>query len=134
MRSPDENVSQGAGNNSKLEPNPKRPGGPWSLVALLPDPPSEPVALTCTTPEQVEKFVLAHNESKGVYYSVNPATSIHKKPAKQEISRVEYLHSDSDPAANETPNECWARLQPQITDPGADHAAGAAHGKGDALI
>jgi predicted P-loop ATPase len=70
---------------------------------------------TLSTLEECEEFIKQHNETEGIYYSINPTKEpIDKKPSKREMGGVEYLHSDVDPGEDETPHECWARVQPQI--------------------
>jgi hypothetical protein len=112
-----------AGAADQLKPDPQqaigflqrlRPGGPWLLVAIVPGALGA-LGRTCKTLEQCQDFILAHNETAGIYYSVNPTKEpIDKKPSKIEMGGVEYLHADADPAEGETPDECWERLQPQI--------------------
>jgi hypothetical protein len=91
-----------------------RPDGPWLLVAIHPERKGAP-GRTYTTLEQCQEFILAHNETENLYYSVNPARGlIDKKPSKAEIGSGEYLHADVDPAEGESPEQCWERLKPQI--------------------
>lgn len=91
-----------------------RPAGPWLLLAISTDR-TGATAQTCTTREQIEDFILRYNKTAGVYYSINPTSKpINKKPTKKDIGCVEYLHVDADPAADESPEQCWARLKPLI--------------------
>jgi Family of unknown function (DUF5906) len=85
-----------------------RPGGPWVLVAIIPDGPT----ITITTSDETEarEFVREHNGKRNIYYSVNPTRRpMAKKPAKTDIAAVEFLLADLDPRANETPDDAKTR-------------------------
>ncbi len=93
-----------------------RPGGTWELVAIDPDRKQPTRARSCTTRQEVQDFIERNNTTMGVYYSINPTKApLNKKAAKKDIARVEYLHVDADPHEGESPEQCWARLQPLIT-------------------
>jgi predicted P-loop ATPase len=90
-----------------------RPGGPWLLVAIVPD--DAPIAFTARTTDQVKAFVRKHNGKANLYYSVNPTRkAMNKKAAKTDIAAIEYLLGDLDPADGETPKAAKARYLTQL--------------------
>jgi predicted P-loop ATPase len=85
-----------------------RPNGPWVLSAIVPDGAIE--TTTAKTPDDIRRFVRAHNGQRNIYYSVNPTrTGMTKKAAKLDIASIEYLLADLDPADAETPEAAKAR-------------------------
>jgi virulence-associated protein E len=92
-----------------------RPGGPWVLTAIVPDSTTTPTTVTAHTPDDVEAFVREHNGKAGLYYSVNPTrTALSKKAAKTNITAIEYVLGDLDPAAIETSEAAKARYLEQL--------------------
>jgi hypothetical protein len=90
-----------------------RPGGPWVLIAIVPD--GKPTPITAHTTDEVEAFVRAHDGKANLYYSVNPTrTAMRKKAAKTDIAAIEYVLSDLDPADGETPEAAKARYLEQL--------------------
>jgi hypothetical protein len=82
---------------------------PWSLTAIIPD---DKTTLTVVAhcAQDVADFVDAYNGSRNLYYSVNPIRNpINKKAAKTDISAIEYVLSDLDPADDETSEAAKAR-------------------------
>ena len=47
-----------------------RPGGPWTLTAIIPDGSTE--TITATNAGEVGAFVRSNDGKKNIYYSVNP--------------------------------------------------------------
>jgi hypothetical protein len=90
-----------------------RPGGPWVLVAIVPD--GEPTATTAFTADQVAVFIRTHNGKANLYYQVNPTrTPMSKKAAKTDIAAIEYILGDCDPASDETPEAAKGRYLEQL--------------------
>src|ERR1017187_7853903 len=85
-----------------------RPGGPWNLVAIRSD--KNPIGKTVLTHQSVRNFVHTHIGKANLYFSVNPLrTNLDKKAAKTDISAVEYMLADLDPAAAETSEKAKER-------------------------
>src|SRR5713101_3299506 len=79
-----------------------RPGGPWILTAIHAD--KEWITtITAKNTDEVRAFVQQWEGKRNLYYSVNPTkTEMTSKAAKTDISAIEYLLADLDPADNET--------------------------------
>jgi len=91
-----------------------RPGGPWTLTAIVPDGPTE--TITTDDPEQVVKFVRFRDKHKNLYFSVNPTRSnLIKKASKFDIAAIEYIPADLDPKHDETPEQAKARYLTALT-------------------
>jgi hypothetical protein len=85
-----------------------RPQGPWTLTAIIPDGPTA----TCTFKalDKAAVFIRKYNGSRNLYYSINPTRDgLTTKASKEDITAIEYLHSDLDPQADETPAEAKER-------------------------
>jgi putative DNA primase/helicase len=88
-----------------------RPGGPWALTAIIPD--GTTVTETFVDESGCEAFIQQHKSSRNIYYTLNAVkSSVSKKPTKQQIAQIEYLHVDADPEAGETPEQFKARFLP----------------------
>lgn len=75
-----------------------RPHGPWLLVAIPPDKKGRLLASTFTDAKKAEEWAKEQNKTRNLYFSVNPTSkNIHKKPTKNDISQLEWLHVDVDP-------------------------------------
>ena len=62
-----------------------RPGGPWVLVAIIPD--GGTVGITAKTAAEVCAFVEKYNGKHNIYFSVNPTRCpMEKKAAKTDIA------------------------------------------------
>jgi hypothetical protein len=85
---------------------------PWILIAIPLDGPI--VAHSATTPEEVQKFIGAHDGKDNLYYTVNSTAAMNKKPKKEDITSVEYLLGDLDSADNETAEDAKARYLNQL--------------------
>ena len=101
-----------------------RPGGPWVLLAFLPDPaPPDPFIITITahSASGVTEFVSKHNGTRNLYYQINPTrTDVFKKTIKTDIDAIEYIQADLDPKTGETIRRCqktfprsFRNVQPQ---------------------
>jgi hypothetical protein len=90
-----------------------RPGGPWLLIAIMPD--GKLTAISAHTTDQVEAFVREHDGRANLYYLVNPTrTAMNKKAAKKDIAAIEYVLGDLDPACDETSEAAKARYLEQL--------------------
>jgi putative DNA primase/helicase len=90
-----------------------RPGGPWLLIAIVPD--GKPTAISAHTTDQIETFVREHDGKANLYYLVNPTrTAMNKKAAKKDIAAIEYVLGDLDPASDETSEAAKARYLEQL--------------------
>jgi hypothetical protein len=90
-----------------------RPGGPWLLIAIVPE--GKPTAISADTTDQIEAFVREHNGRANLYYLVNPTrTAVNKKAAKKDIAAIEYVLGDLDPACDETSEAAKARYLEQL--------------------
>lgn len=80
-----------------------RPDGPWTLVAI--DPNRKGItAKTFTKLEETEllDWVANQGKSRNVYFCVNPLTrSMTKKPERQDVENLSWLHVDVDPRPGE---------------------------------
>jgi hypothetical protein len=93
-----------------------RPQGPWVLTSIFSD------AETTTTKTfdandeaAVRQFIESHNDTKNIYYSVNPLrTKKASKAKKVDIAAIEYLFADLDPGDGETPEQAKARYLAQL--------------------
>jgi P4 family phage/plasmid primase-like protien len=91
-----------------------RPGGPWTLTAIIPDGSTETVTTKDT--KDVKSFIDKYNGTRNLYYTINPLRrAMNTKPAKSDIAAVEYLQADLDPRDNETPEDAKARYLTAVT-------------------
>jgi hypothetical protein len=82
---------------------------PWLLTAIIPDDKTT-LTVVAHNAQDVADFVTEYNGKRNLYYWVNPVRQpIAKKAAKTDISAIEYVLSDLDPAERETPEEAKAR-------------------------
>jgi hypothetical protein len=87
-----------------------RPGGPWVLTAIEPDGPT--TTITAKTPADVRDFVGKHDGKRNLYFTLNPTKGpISKKPTKQDIGAVEFVHADLDPRDDESPKQAKERYR-----------------------
>jgi hypothetical protein len=91
---------------------------PWVLIAIAPNPDPKTAAITATTARNAEDvcaFVSKHDGTSNLYYSVNPTkTALSKKPAKTDISSIEYLLGDLDPRKDEKSKDAKSRYLQQL--------------------
>ena len=99
-----------------------RPGGPWTLTAILPGPaPGEPPTNTVTARDHraISKFVGKHDGKRNLYYSVNPTrTATGSKAPKTNIATIEFALADCDPKERETPVAAKARYREMLKTSG----------------
>jgi predicted P-loop ATPase len=96
-----------------------RPGGPWILIAILPDGQTTPIVITARTADEVGAFIRKHNGKANLYYSVNPTRkAMNKKAEKTDIAAIELIPIDLDPADGETSEAAKARYLAQINSDG----------------
>ena len=85
-----------------------RPGGPWTLSAIVPDGMIHTITVRKT--DEVAAFVAQHNGKRNLYYSVNPTRIVlTNKASKVDIAAIEYLPGDLDPKPDETTEAAKAR-------------------------
>jgi hypothetical protein len=110
-----------------------RPGGPWVLIAIVPD--GATTTITVNSFDQAETFIREHNGKRNLYYSVNPTrTTTDKKAAKTDIAAIEYLLADLDPAPGETAEAAKTRYLKRIDDGAFETTAGIDSGNGLQLL
>ncbi|SED42479.1 AAA domain-containing protein [Rhizobiales bacterium GAS191] len=85
---------------------------PWILVAITPDGPATAAAVRNIA--EADIWLNVHKGQRNLYYQLNPAKIMNKKPGKDDIIAVEYQHADLDPRDNESPEEAKARYLEQI--------------------
>jgi hypothetical protein len=87
-----------------------RPVGPWHLVSINPDRVGPMRGCRAVTAEQVEQFIAA-NQRRNIYYHLNRCYrgKWMIKAAKQDISDIEFIHGDLDPAPGESPSDAKKR-------------------------
>lgn len=82
-----------------------QPGGPWNLVAILPDAPSDKSIrklIGCTFTEDqagvVATWVAEQNRDRNIYYTLNGLLrALDTKPSREDIAAMNFLHVDIDP-------------------------------------
>jgi hypothetical protein len=83
------------------------PGGPWLLVAIDPERKAAPSARTFDgavwAADSLREWLRVQNEhQRNVYWSVNPTRApMDKKPTKNDVAAVRFLHVDVDHRAGE---------------------------------
>lgn len=91
-----------------------RPGGPWQLVAIQPDRigPGRVRGCRAVTVKDAQQFIAA-NSTKNIYFHVNCCRKDMAviKAKKRDITHVEFLHCDLDPAPGETPADAKERYR-----------------------
>lgn len=74
-----------------------RPGGPWVLTAISPEK-SGAITKTCLAQADVVNFLATHAGASNIYYSVNPTTGpVSRKPSREDVKEMAFLHIDLDP-------------------------------------
>jgi hypothetical protein len=80
-----------------------RPGGPWVLVAIVPE--GRITTKTLDNADDVAAFITEHNTTAGIYYTPNHCRGrMNKKPSKTDIDRIDFAWCDGDPRDDETPD------------------------------
>ena len=106
-----------------------RPGGPWTLTAIIPDGRTE--TKTVTSAEAVIRFIREHNGTRNLYFTINRLKRAKtSKPSKFDFAAVEYLHADLDPRHDETPEDAKARYRAAIAALGLEPFAQVDSGNG----
>ena len=78
-----------------------RLGGPWVLTAISLDKKSIDTA-TFRDPDEVRVFLTKHGVDRNIYFSVNPTRyDVSKKPGREDVKSLDWLHVDIDPRAGE---------------------------------
>lgn len=96
-----------------------RPDGIWALVAIEPDTRRiEPRAFHSRDETHVRDWIAEHNGNRNLYYTVNGVRPDlgNKKPSREDIVAVEYLHIDLDPRAGEPLQEERQRIVRLLTE------------------
>lgn len=94
-----------------------RPDGPWLLVAISPDRKYiKGKTFDATTVEDAEKWVKKQNETRNVYFTVNPTFHpMSKKCERTDVAQLDWLHVDCDVQEGETYEEGMERIKKLMT-------------------
>ncbi len=90
-----------------------RPGGPWGLTAIVPEPNGRTTTQTFTSESEAAAatFIRRHNATQNIYYALNATRgALLKKASKTDVNAIEYLFADLDPAKDETPDAAKKRF------------------------
>jgi len=109
-----------AAEETVLEPNAAidflrllRPGGPHAITTIVPDGPTLTRTFMPNEENEAKRFIADENAGgKNIYYTPNLTGVVTKKPTKDDITAVDYLHVDADPDPNETPEQFRTRMLP----------------------
>ena len=74
-----------------------RPGGPWSLSAIVPD--GKMTTRIFTDPDEAARWIAERDGRENLYYAVNPLRPGYtddKKAGKADVAGMEFLHVDVD--------------------------------------
>src|SRR5258707_1167330 len=86
-----------------------RPGGPWTLTAIVPD--GAATTVTALTAIAATAFVREHDGRRNLYYAPNPLKkAMWKKATKKDVAGAEFVWADLDPAKGETADAAKARI------------------------
>lgn len=84
-----------------------KPGGPWLLVAVRPDDRKSSdscVGRTFTDPDLMLAWLETMGQDRNLYFTTNSVKEpIHKKPLREDISSMDWLHVDIDPRVPDQP-------------------------------
>jgi hypothetical protein len=90
-----------------------RPDEPRVITTIVPDGPTLTRSFMPNEEDETRHFIEHENASgKNVYYTPNLAGVVAKKPTKDDIAAIDYVHVDADPDPGETPEEFRARMLP----------------------
>jgi len=90
-----------------------RPDGPRVITTIAPDGPTLTRTFMPNEEGEAKRFVSDENASgKNIYYTPNLTGVVAKKPSKDDITDIDYVHVDADPDPGETPEEFRARMLP----------------------
>jgi len=94
-----------------------RPGGPWVLVAIPPDQAKAPDCSTLADEASVLSFLEQHADWN-VYFAVNPLLrAASKKPTREDVRELAWLHVDVDPRVGEPLDSERARIHELLRAP-----------------
>lgn len=97
-----------------------RPGGPWVLVSIVPDT-RDLKAVTLRDPEKVLSWLEHHGQDRNIYFTVNALRrDIDKKPAREDVASMDYLHVDVDPRVGEDLDRERERIRKMLLNPPAN--------------
>jgi len=81
------------------------PDGPWVLTAITLDKKSIDTQ-TFTNAEEVKKWLEQYGKNRNIYFSVNPTIHpVNKKPMREDVKSLDWLHVDIDPRVGEDIDE-----------------------------
>ena len=72
-----------------------QPDGPWHVFAIDPDVANAITAKTFDKRKQIEQFVIRNDGKANLYYGLNQTKKRDHKPAKDDITGVDFVHGDS---------------------------------------
>jgi hypothetical protein len=91
-----------------------RPRGPWTVTAIHPEIEGAPTRTFFKEQDidEMRAWLANKNKTCGIYFCANPVRNrLNKRPSEKDISHFQYIALDFDPAANETPAQCQARVR-----------------------
>jgi len=90
-----------------------RSEGPWAITTIVPDGGTLTRSFVPNEEDEARRFIAEENASgKNVYYTPNLTGAVTKKPSKDDITAIDYVHVDADPDPGETPEQFRARMLP----------------------
>src|SRR5215472_12090638 len=88
-----------------------RPEGPHAITTIVPDGGTLTRTFMPNEEGEAKRFIADENASgKNIYYTPNLTGVVTKKPSKDDILAIDYVHVDADPDPGETPEEFRARM------------------------
>lgn len=88
---------------------------PWILTAIRPDKKGIETR-TFSDTKSVLRWLIEHNGQDNIYFSVNPAVSeMNRKPSKEDVKELAWLHVDLDPRAGEDLEAEKVRILERLT-------------------
>jgi hypothetical protein len=88
-----------------------RPGGPWHLIAIAAERNRPMRGCRATSAETARQFI-ANYGHRNIFYSVNRCGEMAGVKAKKaDITHIEYVHADLDPAPGEVPKAAKERYR-----------------------
>lgn len=80
-----------------------RPGGPWILTAIWPDVKKAPTS-TLISHDEIRSFLAEHHDAN-IYYTLNRTSRpVNKKPTREDIHEMNFVHVDVDPRRGADPD------------------------------
>ncbi len=94
-----------------------RPGGPWVLTAITLDKKSIDTK-TFRDPDKVRGWLEEYGQDRNIYFSVNSTRyDVVKKPMREDVASLDWLHIDIDPRAGENLKDEQARILGLLQNP-----------------